>query len=69
MVSNETLTRLINIRLTKLLRFAEAAIPEGQYKAFRSLVLDEFGNSGLLRDLETLSKQDVVERQGTGRRT
>jgi hypothetical protein len=68
MVSKESLKVLINGRLTRVLRFAEAALPESQFKAFRGLMLDEFGNSGLLRDLETLGKQGGVERQGTGRR-
>lgn len=68
MVSKEAITGLINGRLKRVLLIAQAALPESQFQAFRSLVLDEFGNSGLLRDLESLGKQDAMERQEMGRR-
>jgi len=38
----------------RILTYAEAALPESQFKAFRKLVLDEFGKRGLVSDLEQL---------------
>lgn len=55
---------LINRRKNRVLRIAEAALPEKQFWAFRGLLLDEFGREGLERDLERLT----VEREtGTDR--
>ena len=34
-------------RLNLVLTVAEAALPESQFRAFRKLVLDEFGHKGL----------------------
>ncbi|MBN8491167.1 MAG: hypothetical protein J0M00_07050 [Burkholderiales bacterium] len=54
---------LLNYRKSRILRMAEAALPETQFRAFRGLVLDEFGREGLERDLERL----MAEReQGNG---
>lgn len=41
----------VNARKNRALRFAEAALPESQYRAFRGLFLDEFGRNGLEREL------------------
>lgn len=38
-------------RVNLVLLAAEAALPPAQYAAFRKLVLDTFGESGLLADL------------------
>lgn len=54
MVDRATIDALIKARLNRVLRIAEAALPQSQFKAFRSLVLDEFGNSGLGKELERL---------------
>ena len=57
---------LLNPRKNRILRIAEAALPEKQFMAFRGLLLDEFGREGFERDLERL----VAEREhaeGTGR--
>lgn len=55
---------LLNQRKNRVLRIAEAALPETQFRAFRGLVLDELGREGLERDLERLA----VERgNGTAR--
>lgn len=56
----------LNPRKNRVLRYAEAALPETQFRAFRGLLLDEFGREGLERDLERL----VAEREhgnGQGR--
>ena len=41
----------LNARKNRALRFAEAALPESQYRAFRGLFLDEFGRNGLEQEL------------------
>lgn len=44
----------INARKARVLMVAEVALPEGQFKAYRSVVLDEFGRKGLESDLERI---------------
>lgn len=63
MVTLHSIVVLLNQRKTRVLRIAEAALPETQFRAFRGLVLDELGRDGLERDLERL----IAERdEGTG---
>lgn len=50
----EQLHSLINKRINKILRVAEAALPPKQFQAFRGITLDEFGKSGLGQDLDRL---------------
>lgn len=57
-----SLTDALNARKNRALRIAEAALPESQYRAFRSLFLDEFGRSGLEEDLARIVAD--FERQG-----
>ncbi len=38
----------------RILTYAQAALPESQFKAFRKLVLDEFGKRGLASELDRL---------------
>jgi hypothetical protein len=45
----------IGARKTRVLRYAQAALPQSQFEAFRGLVLDEFGRSGLERELEGIA--------------
>ncbi|MBI3615147.1 MAG: hypothetical protein HY211_01395 [Candidatus Omnitrophica bacterium] len=40
----------------RVLRVAEAALPEPQFKAFRRLVLDEFGEQGAAKQVKRLFK-------------
>lgn len=54
MVTLPAILALINPRKKRLLSIAEAALPETQFRAFRGLLLDEFGRQGLERDLEHL---------------
>ena len=52
MVTQETIIDLVKPRLNRMLTVAEAALPESQFKAFRKIMLDEFGKSGLERELD-----------------
>ena len=48
----------INERLSRVLDAAEVGIPTNcQYKAFRKIALNEFGNQGLLPELDALVRQ------------
>ena len=44
----------VNARKNQALRFAQAALPESQFRAFRGLFLDEFGQNGLEREVERI---------------
>lgn len=68
MVNREHLEQLLNNRLTRLLLVAETALPASQFQAFRKIVLDEFGKSGLGKELDRLFGT-TKDRQGTGRNT
>ena len=57
---------LLNQRKNRVLRIAEAALPETQFRAFRGLLLEELGRDGLERDLERLVA-DGEQRNGQGR--
>jgi hypothetical protein len=58
---------LVNRRLNRVLRIAQAALPEGQFQAFRSAVLWEFGRQGFEYDLERLlSSRQENNKQGSG---
>jgi hypothetical protein len=38
--------------MKRILHFAELAMPHDKYEIFRKLTLDEFGKSGLVKELE-----------------
>lgn len=42
---------LINIRMKRILMVAQSSLPESQFLAFRRIVLNEFGKSGLEKEL------------------
>lgn len=44
----------VNARKNQALRLAQAALPESQFRAFRGLFLDEFGQNGLEREVERI---------------
>ena len=44
----------VNARKNQALRFAQAALLESQFRAFRGLFLDEFGQNGLEREVERI---------------
>lgn len=51
MITPAALTAALAERKRRVLLVAEAALPGSQFQAFRKLLLDEFGESGLLADL------------------
>ena len=70
MVSKEVIVQLVNDRVKQILLVAEAALPPGQFQAFRTVVLNHFGRNGLVGDLEYLdSKVGLQARDGQGRNT
>ncbi len=54
MVNREEIRTLINPRLKRVLTILEVSVPKEKYGICRKVVLDEFGNSGLVRELEEL---------------
>jgi hypothetical protein len=58
MVDLADILRAIDRRKQKLLLFAEAALPPERFQPFRKLLLDELGNSGLVKDLRGLFGSD-----------
>lgn len=54
MVSKEDIRTLINPRLNRVLTAMELSVPKDKYGTCRKLILNEFGNSGLVRDLEEM---------------
>lgn len=66
MVTLRAIVELVNPRKSRVLRLAEAALPPAQFRAFRGMLLDEFGRDGLERDLERLLAESNTERARTG---
>jgi hypothetical protein len=70
MVSKAQVVELVNHRVTRILLVAQSSLPASQFQAFRTVVLNEFGRSGLERELERLEGQvRSEERDGWGRNT
>ena len=68
MVTKIEVMELVNQRVTRILLVAQAALPAGQFQAFRTVVLNEFGRNGLVGELDRLDGQgEAVERDGWGR--
>lgn len=67
MVERKDIEEIINKKLNYILLIGQSSLPENQFKAYRKLILDSFGEKGLGRDLERLFKES--ERQGTGGNT
>lgn len=57
MVTLIQLMELVNARLSRVLLVAESSLPEAQFRAYRKLVLDEFGKKGLGTELKELFDQ------------
>ena len=57
MVNKELIIQAVNGHTNRILLFAQAALPKEQFLAFRKLVLDEMGNSGLGKDLDRILGQ------------
>jgi hypothetical protein len=51
----------MNARKNRLLLVAEAALPESQFRAFRKLVLDEFGREWE-RELDVVLRHHLPDR-------
>lgn len=49
---------LVNVRKNRVLLIAEASLPESQFRAFRKLFLNEFGNHGLEGELLEIFNED-----------
>jgi len=67
-VSLETLIDLIGKRRDRVLLYGQTSLSENQFKAFRKLVLDEFGRNGLeteLRQLNHNNSQTATDRTGS----
>lgn len=59
----EAIVVLLNARKKQILLFAQSSMSESQFKAFRQLFLNEFGKSGLEKDLEkVLAEKQHKER-------
>lgn len=52
MVTKESLLPIIHVRVKKILDLAELCLPEDKFILFRKLTLNEFGKSGLEKELE-----------------
>lgn len=69
MVDAAVINALISKRVGRVLDYAELAIPTDKLERYRKLVLDEFGHSGLRKELAELldrGDQSGMERQGQG---
>lgn len=58
MVTVSLILELLNAHKNRALRIAEASMPPPQFRAFRRLFLDEFGKSGLERELVKVFAED-----------
>lgn len=56
MVTQDQIISLVNARMKKILDFAELAMKEDKFKKFRTMTLDEFGKSGLVKELERVMR-------------
>lgn len=50
----QSILTLLNVRKSKILTYAQVGMTEHQFKAYRSLVLDELGKEGLESELTKL---------------
>jgi hypothetical protein len=64
MIDRRDITNLLNPTKSQILTLAEAALPPSQYRAFRKLVLDEFGRNGLESELYDLVNKHPGSRIG-----
>lgn len=64
MVTVAALLDLLNARKNRVLLYAQAALPQSQFDAFKKLFLDEFGRSGLEGQLVKLDADSRQARSG-----
>ncbi len=68
MVTLQALLDLLSHRKNRVLLLAQSSLPDSQYQAFRRLFLDEFGKSGLERELaRVFTEESAKDRHGQGR--
>ncbi|MFT3962012.1 hypothetical protein [Propionivibrio sp.] len=61
----DLIMKKVHERLSRVLDAAEVGIPSDcQFKAFRKIALNEFGNQGFLPELDALIKQHGKARTG-----
>lgn len=64
----DEIVAMLNARKNRVLLYAQAALPDQQFAAFKKLFLDEFGMRGLESELAKLFKrlrsEDGLERNG-----
>ena len=58
MVTLHVVLDMVNGRINRALLLAQASLPEHQFKAFRTLLLDEFGQKGLESELARAFAED-----------
>lgn len=58
MVTLAAILNALNSRKNRTLLLAQAALPEHQFKAFKTLFLDEFGQKGLESELARIFAED-----------
>lgn len=49
---------LLNARKNRVLLVAQSSLPESQFRAFKKIFLDEFGQSGLEKELARIFAED-----------
>ena len=52
MVNADYINDLLRPRINRILLVAETALPPNQFQAYRKIILDELGKSGLGKDIE-----------------
>ena len=63
----QAVTALFNARKNRILLIAQSSMSEHQFKAFRTLVLDELGERGLEKELRRLFMEKQQGLDGNGR--
>lgn len=66
MVTTDSVMALVRARVNRILTIAQASLPDSQFTAFRKLVLDEFGRSGLESDIGRLLQSAAKEESQPG---
>jgi hypothetical protein len=62
MVMLDAIVQALNARKNRVLLFAQAALPQERFQAFRKLFLGEFGRDGLERELVRIITESRDER-------
>lgn len=57
MVNEQEINKLVERRIKRTLDYCELTVPSEKYPRLRTLILDEFGHSGLRCDLAELLRR------------